>query len=280
MTTSLNYCSVWGEKNMNTFIQQAYIKLIKKLYFLLQINYVILNFLFINDSWKKIYHGFHKNLKRDNFPVFKIDKYFDKVDKVIKIDKEKLFLEHQISTLEWFMKDRVTLKTLILIAIIFHNNAVFFIRLFIWKTHKKVLKSYSNLLHSLTDIAVTWPSDASKKCSVYFVRNSYKISIIYIYIYIYIYNLLLLQYLLRYRTYLRVDFLQKCEPHDSVMFWKQANKHKLFILWQMGEGNLFEEVLSIQFHKNKINKQIKLRWILLTVNSSYSCCNAHIQLIF
>ncbi len=129
MTTSLNYCSVWGEKNMNTFIQQAYIKLIKKLYFLLQINYVILNFLFINDSWKKRYHGFHKNLKRDNFPVFKIDKYFDKVDKVIKIDKEKLFVEHQISTLEWFMKDRVTLKTLILIAIIFHNNAVFFIRI-------------------------------------------------------------------------------------------------------------------------------------------------------
>ncbi len=33
VTTSLNYCSVWGKKEeeeINTFIQQAYIKLIKR----------------------------------------------------------------------------------------------------------------------------------------------------------------------------------------------------------------------------------------------------------
>ncbi len=53
---------------------------------LFQINAVLLNFLFIKESWKK--------------SVFNIDN-----------NNNKCFFQHQISILEWFLKDHVTLKT-------------------------------------------------------------------------------------------------------------------------------------------------------------------------
>ncbi len=57
-------------KEMNMFIQQGCIKLIKSgsKDILLWINAVLLTFLFIKESWKnEMYHIFHKNMKQHNF---------------------------------------------------------------------------------------------------------------------------------------------------------------------------------------------------------------------
>ncbi len=55
--------------------------------FLFQVIVVLLNFLFLNESWKKIYYGFHKSIKQ-----------------------QKLCKNVSWAELEWFLKGQVTQK--------------------------------------------------------------------------------------------------------------------------------------------------------------------------
>ncbi len=62
-------------------------------YFQFCLFFLFLNSLFIKESWKNVL-WFIKNIKQY---------YIDN-------NKNKRFLEHQISLLEWFLKDHVTMK--------------------------------------------------------------------------------------------------------------------------------------------------------------------------
>ncbi len=79
---------------INTFIQQVHIKLIKNDFYtvLFQINAVLLNFLFTKQSWYT------------STNILSSITYFN-------IDNNNVFIEQQISILEWFLIDHVTLKT-------------------------------------------------------------------------------------------------------------------------------------------------------------------------
>ncbi len=73
----VRYCTkVWGQKDFfgKKCIQQGdiiiyfYLFSTEKCYkiFQIQTNAVLLNFLFINESWTNMYHDFHKNIKLHN----------------------------------------------------------------------------------------------------------------------------------------------------------------------------------------------------------------------
>ncbi len=121
----IQYCSkVWGHFFfINTFIQHGHLDIFsrhlecyKRNRF--QICSVALNFEVIKESWKK-YHGFHKNIKQKK--------------------KFNMVLEHQISILEWFLKNHVTLMIRVMMLKMQLQEEITYSNIFKWKSSDLVV---------------------------------------------------------------------------------------------------------------------------------------------
>ncbi len=108
---------------INTFIQHGHLDIFsrhlecyKRNRF--QICSVALNFEVIKESWKK-YHDFHKNIKQKK--------------------KINMVLEHQISILEWFLKNHVTLMIGVMMLKMQLQEEITYSNIFKWKSSDLVV---------------------------------------------------------------------------------------------------------------------------------------------